>query len=397
MDTLTNAELKSLLKQQKFPCVSFTLPLDASNFEPNLIRWKNLLARSEEFLTRLMPRAAAAREFLVPAQELLNQPVFWQDPKQGLAAFLMPGTFRTFGFPVALPEAVVAARHLHVKSILPHMHDTERFFILTLSENGAHLLKDSNQALEELPLRNVPDNLAELQAFSDKQEPLEFHGRRTSGGGWGEIFSGQGVGIDDVKDDILRFFQMVNHGVHEHLRREQAPLVLAGVEFLWPLYRQANSYAQLLEQGIPGNPARLTGKELHNRARRLVEPIFEAPRRKAADLYAQFSGTGRTTNDLAEVVSAAFQGKLESLFIAGNQERWGTFDPDGPALAVHDHEQPGDEDLLNVAAVYALQHGSAVYVVDTQEVPGQNEVAALYWLPMDKHQGKRKRQARVAG
>jgi hypothetical protein len=373
------------------------MPLDAGNFEPNLIRWKNLVNRSEELLTPLMPRAVAARELLAPALDLVNHVDFWRDRKQGLAAFLMPGAFRTYGFSASLPETTVVGRHLQLKSILPLMHDSEQFFVMTLSENGVRLLKGSARGLDELRLRNVPDNLAELQAFSDKQEPLEFHGRRTSGGGWGEIFSGQGVGIDDVKDDILRFFQMVDHAAHEHLRIEHAPLVLAGVEFLWPLYRKANSYPHLLEQGIPGNPTRLSGKELHDRAWQLVQPVFAGPRRKAAERYAQFAGTGRTTNELTEAVLAAFQGKLEALFVAGNSERWGAFDPESAELAMHEQQQPGDEDLLNVAAVYVLQHGGAVHVVDVQEVPGGKEVAGLYWLPMAKHQGKRRGKARQTG
>jgi hypothetical protein len=392
MDSLTHSELDNLLKHQRFPCASLAMPLDANNSGPSLIRWKNLLGRSEESLAQVMPRGVEVREFLEPARTLLDQPMFWRNGN-GLAAFIAPGLFRTFAFSVPLPETVVVGKQFHIKTLLPFIAGAERFFVLTLSENGVHLLEGSRQGLKEMTLRNVPDDLDEVLSFSDKQEPLQFHGRRASGGGWGAIFSGQGVGIDDRKDDILRFFQMVNHGVHEHLQNEHAPLVLAGVHFLWPLYHQANTYRHVVSKGIAGNPARLSAKELHDRAWEVVLPLFQAPQRKAANIYAQLAGTGRTASELAEVVKAAFEGKLETLFIARDVERWGTFDPKSKTVTFHQRQQLLDEDLLNVAAVHTFAHGGSVYVMNLTELPTQNEVAGLYWLPMPKHQGKRRRKA----
>jgi hypothetical protein len=37
-------------------------------------------------------------------------------------------------------------------------------------------------------------------------------------------------------------------------------------------------------------------------------------------VYAQLAGTGRTSNDLAEVVRGAYAGQVETLFVAASRE-----------------------------------------------------------------------------
>jgi serine/threonine-protein kinase len=45
-----------------------------------------------------------------------------------------------------------------------------------------------------------------------------FHTRPAGGtGSWAQIFNGQGIGIDDFKDDLLRYFQQIDRGLHYHL------------------------------------------------------------------------------------------------------------------------------------------------------------------------------------
>jgi hypothetical protein len=60
----------------------------------------------------------------------------------------------------------------------------------------------------------VPRNLAEALLTHDRDEALTFHTRPTSGGSWGAIFEGHGVGIDDAKDDLLRYFQKIDRALH---------------------------------------------------------------------------------------------------------------------------------------------------------------------------------------
>jgi hypothetical protein len=46
-------------------------------------------------------------------------------------------------------------------------------------------------------------------------------------------------------------------------------------------------------------------------------------------------------------------------------------------VEVRDRPQPGDQDLLDLAAVQTLFHGGTVYAVDPGDVPDDAPVAAL--------------------
>jgi hypothetical protein len=160
------------------------------------------------------------------------------------------------------------------------------------------------------------------------------------------------------------------------------------VDYLQPIYRQANTYPDLLEGGIEGNPDRLSNKELHDRAWPLVKPFFEEARQRAVAQYRQLAGTGHASCDLEAVVAAGHQGRVETLFVALGRQVWGVFDPSTGQLERHEQALFGDVDLLDLAAAHTLAHGRTVYAVEPEQVPSGTDVAAIFCLPLPKH-GKR--------
>jgi hypothetical protein len=212
---------------------------------------------------------------------------------------------------------------------------------------------------------------------------LNFHTRPAGGiGSWAAIFHGQGVGVDDKKDNLLRYFQKIDRGLAPLIKNERAPLVVAGVDYLLPIYRQASSYPHLLEQGIEGNPDRWSNQELHQRAWKVVQPHFEQAQRRALELYEQLAGTGRASADFSEIVPAAAAGRVEILLAARSKQAWGRFDTAQTHLEIHDPRQPGDEDLLELAVAHTLRHGQTVHALE--DVPGGGPLAAIYRLPLAK-------------
>jgi hypothetical protein len=189
------------------------------------------------------------------------------------------------------------------------------------------------------------------------------------------------VDTEDKKADILRYFQLVNRGLQDYLLGQKVPLVLASVDYLWPIYRLANTYAHLLNEGVSGSPDCLSAQELHAKAWPLVQPIVEAKERRAAELYDRLAGTGRTSHELKEIVNVAYRGELEMLWVAGDCERWGRWDSTGAVMTIHAQREMGDEDLLNLAAWHTLCHGGSVFVSPTQKVPAGDVAAGIFWLP----------------
>jgi len=89
-------------------------------------------------------------------------------------------------------------------------------------------------------------------------------------------------------------------------------------------------------------------------------------------------GTWLASDAIEEALPAAFYGRVESLFVALDQEQWGRFDPATNTLALHTEAESGDVDLLDVAAIQTLLHGGKVYAVERTEMPGDSLVAAVF-------------------
>lgn len=381
MMVLTQSELRTLLEQPTGPYVSIFLPTHraGADSQQDPIRLKNLLRQAEERLLALGKRRPEARKLLAPARALLKNPLFWRHLSDGLAIFLSPDLFRAYRLPLAFAELVVVADRFHVKPLLPLLIGDGRFYLLALSQNEVRLFLGSRDGIGEVELAGVPPSLDEALQYDNLQQKLQFHADHAGGiGPRTAVWHGHGEEQDNAKDHLLLYFRQVDAGLRRLLHDERVPLVLAGVEYLLPIYKEANSYPHLLDQGIEGNPEHLAVETLHERAWAIVQPAYQKAAEMAAARYRQLAGTGQTANDLREILSAAWQGRVESLFVAVGLQLWGHFDPGTGALHVHADAEAGDEDLTDVAAVQTLLHGGAVYAVAPENVPGEAPLAAVF-------------------
>lgn len=379
MDLFTQADLYTLVAQRPGPCVSLFIPTHRGGSKEDPIRWRVHLSEAEKQLVAQGMRATEAKELLHPARHLLEEPTFWKHQCDGLACFLAPQFLRLYRLPVAFQEFVLAAAHFQIKPLLPLLSDNGRFYLLALSKNAVRLLQGTRDSVSEVDLTGVPRNLAEALLTHDRDEPLTFHTRPTGGlGHWGAIFHGQGVGIDDAKDDLLRYFQKIDSGLHAILRDEQAPLMLAAVEYLVPLYRHANTYPHLLGEHLTGNPDQLSAAELHDRAWAMVRPQFQKGQQQALAEYQQVNGTPFTAIEPWVVVPAAVLGEVATLFVALDHQVWGHFNVETGEVQSHPQPEPGDEDLTNLAALFTLRHQGTVFALPAAAMPDGQTLAAIF-------------------
>jgi hypothetical protein len=386
MDLLTRDEVRTLIDDHEGSCVSIYMPTHqvGEGIREDPVRLKNLLRQAEEDLIAAGLRTPEARELLEPSQKLVWDGLFWQYQSDGLALFLSAGAFRRYRLPLDFEELVIVSDRFHIKPLLPLLSGDGRFYVLALSQNEVRLLQGTRYNVSEVDLEGVPDSLAEALKYNDPEKRLQFHTGTRTPGGKGQrpaVFHGHGVAsADDPKDYVLRYFRQVDEGLQALLRGEQAPLVLAGVDYLLPIYREANSYPLLAEGGVEGNPEELSVKELHKWAWDLVQPHFLQAQEEAAIRYKQLAGIGseQASDDLEKVVPAAYHGRVETLFVALDIQQWGGFDPETNRVVVHRKAEPGDEDLLDFAAIHTLVNGGAVYAVERKKMPDGPLVAAVF-------------------
>ncbi len=381
MDVITMAELVTLLTEYPGWHVSLFMPTHQAGreTEQDPIRFKNLLREAELRLLDKGLRSPDVREMLEPAQRLLQQPGFWRNQSHGLAVFFTAEAFHSYRLPLPFEELVMISHRFHFKPLLPFFASDGHFYILALSQNQLRLLEGTRDTVDEIDLESMPQSMAEALQYERFEKQSQFHTGSTSAntGDRAGVFHGHDPSDED-KNTLLRWFHRVDDTLPNMLTGKQSPLVLAGVEYLFPLYKEANSYPHLVADGIPGSPEELSLAELHTRAWDLVQPIFMQAQEAATARYNQLVGTGQTTTDVEEAVLAAHHGRVEVLFVAVGIQVWGDFDPDTNAVHIHQEAEPGDGDLLDLAAIQSILNGGTVYAVAPEKVPGGTAVAAVF-------------------
>ena len=160
------------------------------------------------------------------------------------------------------------------------------------------------------------------------------------------------------------------------LEEKQIPMVLAGVDYLLPIYKEANTYPGLLDEGLEGNPEVLSAEELRDSARRLVKPIFDENQKNDLSRFEQFHGQQNelASADLKTVLKAAHFGQVETLFVPVGVQKWGRYDPQQNDVTWDKKDKPENEDLLDYAAMHIH---TRQYAVQPEKIPGDGELAAI--------------------
>ncbi len=387
MTLLQRRDIRILAGAHEEGSLSLFMPTHRASdeVEQDPILLKDLLEQAEAEMQAQGLEATEIDEILEPVRELISNRLFWEYQWDGLAIFRTGDQFHLYRLPLEFEPLVVVAERFHLKPLLPLVFENGRFYLLSLDHEAMKIYQGSRFAMSQLELQDVPEGLADFLEPELREQRLQFHTTTVTPGGMGSrpaVFHGQGAIEIQEEDELIPYFQQVDEGVQELLDGETAPLVLAGVEYLLPMYRQVNHYPYLADQGIPVDPDALDEKTLHDRAWEIVEPQLQADRREAQNRYLSLAGSGsdQVATEVETVVPAAFYKRVDLLFVLLDTHVWGTFErtQEGRgAVEIHDERQPGDEDLLNVAAIHAMFNGAKVYAVELDEMPGDGPLAAV--------------------
>ncbi|MBN1382107.1 MAG: hypothetical protein JXA41_10555 [Deltaproteobacteria bacterium] len=379
MDSLSKDELKTLMQKHEGLCISVFMPTyrTGAEIQQNQIRLRNLLKQVESKLEAAGVRTQEIEKFLEPASALINNILFWRRQSDGLALFIAADLFRCYRLPADFDEVMVITDRFHIKPLLHLLVSKVPFYILALSQNDVKIYEGTKRSFRELEMESIPKNLNAALQYNEPEKQIRFRAG-TSTGGNNVMMSGHGADIDDTKENLLKYFRQIDRGVRDLLKNERAPLVLAGVEYLFPIYKEANTHPGLIDEGIAGNPKGMSPDKLHPQAWKLVKPYFKKDRNDALAQYRQSSGTGLTSKDVMEIVPDAYHGRVGLLFLSIGRQQWGVFDPQSGKVKLHEAMAPGNEDLLDLAAIQTFLNGGKVFTLPPEKMPDEAPIAAVF-------------------
>jgi hypothetical protein len=382
MDVLSRADLKSLIGQPGKWCVSLYMPTQRLGREQqqNPVRLKNMLAEAETKLLASGMRRPEVQKLMEPAEQLLWNREFWQHQSDGLAIFLSNDFFVSYRLPAEFEELLVTANSFHIKPLLPLLGRNGKFYVLGVSLNNIRLLEATADTVSEVPL-TFPTSIEKALCMDEPEKYLNMHSGSISTnpakGGAG-IFHGHNI-EDEDKKNILRFFHIVDDGLNTLLEDKTIPIVLAGVDYLLPIYREASTYRNILAESLAGNPDRENLKELHEQAWDIVRPLFEESQKKAFEKFQQLSGqqSNLAATDISTAVKAAKFGQVETLFVPVGDQIWGQYDAENNKVTVASAPGLENEDLLDLAATETILNSGQVFAVPREQLPGDGDLAVI--------------------
>jgi hypothetical protein len=380
MDVITQQDIRRLAELGSTgPIVSIYLPTHpvTTEREQDVVLFKNLVKKVEEGLAGGGMRSPDVTTLMLPVKALQDNPMFWRQSSGGLAVLNSQEEFLTIRLPGPVgPGAMVADRFV-LKPLLPFVDHGEVFYVLALSLNSVRLFRGSRFATTEVPLEDIPTSLADALKWDDYQKEVQFYST-AMGTTASQTFYGTSSTGDTHKAEVARYFHGVDAGLREMLAGRPVPVVLAGVDYLLPIYRSASHYPSLVEGGVPGNPEHVTVEQLHDRAWALAEPAFRATRTRAVERLGELRAAGKASSDLAQIVPAALSGRVESLFLDMSATAWGRPGVNGSEPEVHDTPEPGDTDLWDLVATRTFLTGGDVWATDPESEPGLMPAAAVF-------------------
>ncbi len=305
----------------------------------------------------------------------------------GIVILRSPSILEVHRVPNVTPVAKVAD-HFDLRALLAIEASRAQFYILALSQNRTRILKCTRDSSEELPFpEGYANNLADAM-----QTPKPDHNLKNmaSGGasmGGGAVKFGTSSDADDKDEYMLHFFMGLDKAVNAALGQSSHPLIVVGVEHEIALYRRVNTYPNLIEPGVHGAPDGLEGGEMHRRALDLMQQREEEPGHEVPQDFDKKVGTGHASIHLAEIVAAAYEGRVSQLFFQASARYLGTYD--AVRQRVKRTEDPLDSpvDLIEAAGYETLRQNGEVKMLPASAMPNGVPVCALFRYPAPQSAG----------
>lgn len=282
--------------------------------------------------------------------------------------------FRYYFLHGQFKEMLAVEDRFQIRPFLATVAREQRFHVLGLSRQHVRLWHCTHHRADEATYRGIlPQN---METWLNNRQPDHLLNNRSSAGP--SIGSMKGVpfgtSTDRDRDEeyLTHFFKAVDSGVNAILRNDAAPLVLAGVEYEFAIYRRVNTYHRLLDRTIDGSPDGLPSRTLHERAMKIVMQTLSEPLQKSLAHIEKHRDSSRISTNADAVVKAAWQGRVSDLLLSEGAERWGKWNEE--KQDIEPAAQP--EELLNAAAVQTIRHGGQAFVLRPSDMAIPAEIAA---------------------
>ena len=373
---LSRSTFEALSKRQGTHAVSIYMPMYKGEKEQNeglgQAKLKACIKEAYKYLEAYQLPEKELKEYLKPIEELVFNREVWRNPAEGLAIFLdKEHGMNFFLLPISFEPEVYVANHFYMQPLFELFSDDEVYYYLALSQDYVRLYEGSSYSFKEVAdIHMMPTSLEDVVGVDFKEKRLQVR----SGHSAHKVaaFHGYGEGKDDKEKELLQYFRQINRAITKTIQNKNAPLVLACAEGLAGIYRKVNTYPYLFEEYLPGDPEFRGITVAHKESLRLMINYFLKTRKDKINEFTENANTNRTSTRRSDIVEAALEGNIDTLFINKNVPLFGTFKAANKCLIADSKKDIHNISLTNLAGVKTFLKGGNVYLLEDAEMPVSN-------------------------
>lgn len=367
-------------------CVSIYIPTSheidgEQDRKKSKIHLKNQVKEAASQLKFFGMSESEIDSYLEPFQKLQDDADFWTSQSDGLAIFYKGEEITAYKLPMHVAPIAYVNDHYYITPLSNLTHGACRHFILNLSLQSVKLYDATLSGISEISLsEHIPKDMRDTVGYEVEETHLQQRSGQGERGDSDGIFHGHGGGNEnEKKEEALQFFRDIDQGLSELLHGEKVPLVIACVDYLFPIYQEVNTYKYLVNEPIKGNYEDVDKSVLKEKAWDLVKDSFDGEQMGSEARFRALINEGKSSSDPSKVIPASVGGRTDILFLKKGEQLWGRYNEKDHQIETHEVRRMGDSDLYNLAASHTINQGGKVYLVDEDAMPLVNtEIGGIF-------------------
>lgn len=388
MPLITKEEIAELTDVNQKNCISIFIPTHRAGKKvlqgQDILSLKNQLKEVNNKLAKKGFHADAIKKMMAPVQQLIDDTSFWRQQSDGLAIFIADGFSKVYTLPIYFKEFNYVSNSFYLKPLMPMFVGDGNFYLLMLERSNVKLYECTRDSFTEISVDHcIPETKQDVVGYDYEQKNLQFRTGQIGTGQTGTghaMYHGQEAATGKRKNEIKKYLRAINDGLAPLFKEEDIPMLIVAQDPLFDMYREVNSYPNLMEENLKVNFGDTHINEVHELAWERMTSVFDQKRKDKIARFVDEQGTGKTAIGINEIIPAAFNGKVDALFCENKSDIFGNYKEENNSIIVNQSEEDDNTiSLMNVAAVKTFLNGGEVYLLDKEEMPNPNSrINALY-------------------
>lgn len=372
LPVITRKKFSELASVKGQNCVSVYIPTQRrGNNEESKIRFKNRMQKIQKQLLESGMTEKHVNNYLAPLYGLLADSNLWRHLREGLVVLLSSDKFFYSTLSLSFREYSTILDSFYLLPLIPHFNGDGKFYILALSLKRVRLFECTRDSINRVDISGiVPQKLEETVGYDYQQKSIRLRSVPANNGQG--MFHGQGEGKEDRKEEIIKHLRKIDRGLSKILNNQVAPLIVASVDNIHAYYRQVNSYKNLYDENISGNPDGEDMAALHQKGWKMLMPIFRQRRKASKEEYFHSLSRKKASAKIDEIAVAATNGEIKTLFVKKDFLWDGIMSSYQKQLTVDN--KPHIPELIDTCAKSTFLKGGKVYLMEPEELPEDKSI-----------------------